>query len=129
MTSSTFGNTTNTLPSSRPSTAGRVYDNTSGLATSTISEVMKKFKQKSNDEKLHQTWQQVEELGSYNPFSRPKVSKVIPLRSVFLDPEVNNFAPSKTRTELMKKIHGTVMPHPSYDIVSISQVYSMNILI
>lgn len=55
-------------------------------------------------------------LGKYNAFSRPKASMRYPLRSSLLDPEVNNYPPSKTRTELMRKIKVSTIPHPSYDI-------------
>ena len=43
-----------------------------------------------------------------------------PLRSVLLDPEANNFRPSRTRKELMKNIKDSGMPHRSYDIVSVT---------
>lgn len=55
-------------------------------------------------------------LGDYNAFSRPRPSKDLPLRSVLLDPTVNNFPKSKTRSELMMKIRVTSAPHPSYDL-------------
>jgi hypothetical protein len=44
--------------------------------------------------------------------------QVVPLRTVFLDPAVNNFPKSRTRTELMKRIKLSGEPHPSYDLVS-----------
>ena len=44
--------------------------------------------------------------------------KTTALRSVLLDPEVNNFPPSKTQSELLKKIKVSGAPHPSYDLVS-----------
>ena len=49
----------------------------------------------------------------------PMQSKTIPLRSALLDPEVNNFVPSKTRTDLMKQIRYRNVPHSSYDVVCI----------
>lgn len=52
----------------------------------------------------------------YNAFSRPQKSMKLPLRSVFLDPSVNNIPPCKTRTELMSRIKGSIHPHPSYDL-------------
>lgn len=55
-------------------------------------------------------------LGEYNEYSRPKPSLDQPLRSVFLDPKVNNIPRSKTRSELMKRIKMTGNPHGSYDI-------------
>lgn len=42
--------------------------------------------------------------------------QTIPLRTVLLDPEVNNFPRSRTRTELMKRLKASYMPHPSYDL-------------
>lgn len=42
----------------------------------------------------------------------------MPLRTVLLDPSVNNFPRSRTRTELMKRIKLSCEPHPSYDLVS-----------
>ena len=81
----------------------------------------------------------IEAMGDYNAFSRPRPSsvkiisfysirwflfdfisyciKTMPLRSVFLDPDVNNCPPSKTRTELLKRIKLTNIPHPTYDLV------------
>lgn len=41
----------------------------------------------------------------------------MPLRTVLLDPSVNNFPRSRTRTELMKRIKLSCEPHPSYDLV------------
>lgn len=60
----------------------------------------------------------IDALGPYNYFSRPRSSKEVPLRTVFLDNEVNNFPRSRTRTELMRKIRASGVPHPSYDLVS-----------
>ena len=77
------------------------------------------MKMKSQEETMRQTLQENELLGKYNMFSRTRVSQDIPLRTVFLDPKVNNFAKSKTRTELMKKINSIHIPHPSYDLVSL----------
>lgn len=90
---------------------------------------------------------EIHALGEYNAFSRPKTSSVskplflyqtfsfispynmkplhlyydtqtMPLRTVLLDPSVNNFPRSRTRTELMKRIKLSCEPHPSYDLVS-----------
>lgn len=44
--------------------------------------------------------------------------QLYPHRTVFLDPQVNNISPSKTQTELKKKMRLFSCPHPSYDIVS-----------
>ena len=43
-------------------------------------------------------------------------SLTVPLRSCLLDPEVNNFPLSKTRSELMKRIRYRSIPHSSYDV-------------
>ncbi|GMH56759.1 hypothetical protein TrRE_jg10467 [Triparma retinervis] len=59
---------------------------------------------------------EVAALDGYNPYSRPKVSNSIPLRSAFLDPRVNNIPKSKTRSELMRTIKATNIPHHSFDI-------------
>jgi hypothetical protein len=55
-------------------------------------------------------------LGSYNEFSVPRVSKNVPLRTVFLDEDVNNFPKSKTRSELIQRIKHTGLPDLSFDI-------------
>eukprot|EP01032_Pedospumella_encystans_P007996 gene7996-9531_t len=71
----------------------------------------------SNDlEKNARMTAEIHALGDYNSFSRPKSSSVLPLRTVLLDPSVNNFPRSKTRTELMKRIKLSAAPHPSYDL-------------
>jgi hypothetical protein len=57
-----------------------------------------------------------EQLGEYNEYSRPRPSTSYALRSAMLDPNVNNFKPSKTRSELMNKIKASGIPHRSYDI-------------
>jgi hypothetical protein len=59
---------------------------------------------------------EVAALEGYNPYSRPKVSSSIPLRSAFLDPRVNNIPKSKTRSELLRTIKATNIPHHSFDI-------------
>jgi len=59
---------------------------------------------------------ELEEIGEYNAYSRPRASKTIPLRSCFFDPEINNIPPSKTQSELKKKIKLSSIPHPSYDL-------------
>jgi len=81
-----------------------------------ISEVLRRLREKSDISKDAIDNREIEALGDYNAFSRPRPSKNLPLRSVLLDPTVNNFPPSKTRSELMKKIRVTSAPHPSYDL-------------
>lgn len=79
-------------------------------------EVLRRMREKSDAKKNELDEREIEALGDYNAFSRPKSSAIAPLRSVFLDPSVNNFPRSKTRTELMKRIKVTCTPHPSYDL-------------
>ena len=50
------------------------------------------------------------------PWARPRPSEKAPLKSCFLDTEVNNLPKSKTFTELRRKKRYMDMPHASYDI-------------
>lgn len=79
-------------------------------------EVLRRMREKSDVKRHERESAEIDALGDYNAFSRPRVSAVAPLRSVLLDPEVNNFPKSRTRTELMKRIRYANMPHPSYDL-------------
>lgn len=79
-------------------------------------EVLRRMREKSDLARRQQASEEIDALGDYNAFSRPRPSTVAPLRSAFLDPEVNNFPKSRTRTELMKRIRYASMPHPSYDL-------------
>eukprot|EP00606_Chrysophyceae_sp_TOSAG23-5_P000457 GSChrysophyteH2.ASY1.ANO1.716.1 assembled CDS len=81
-----------------------------------IGEVLRRLREKSDTSKNATDLREIEALGDYNAFSRPRPSKDLPLRSVLLDPSINNFPPSKTRTELLKKVRVTSAPHPSYDL-------------
>jgi len=99
--------TTNQSMNSNPSSSR------SELSTN---EVIRRLKDQINEPKKLRDTAEIMSLGDYNAFSRPRVSTTTALRSVFLDPEVNNFPPSKTRTELMKKIRVSGAPHPSYDL-------------
>ena len=49
-------------------------------------------------------------------FSRPVMSKKLPLRTLLLDPEANNMPHSRTRSEFKKKLRKVNVPHWSYDI-------------
>lgn len=69
------------------------------------------------EEKARRNDDKSKTLGVYNEYSVPRVSKNSPLRTVFLDPEVNNFPKSKTRSELMQRIKKNGLPDISYDIV------------
>lgn len=51
-----------------------------------------------------------------NQFSRPDLSKTQPLRSLLLDPDVNNIPRSATQSSLRLDRRRTNMPHISYDI-------------
>lgn len=79
-------------------------------------EVLKRLRDQVNAKRFAQDEAEINALGEYNAFSRPRASSTLPLRSVLLDPAINNFPPSKTRTELMKRIKLTAAPHPSYDL-------------
>lgn len=81
-----------------------------------VNEVLRRIKEKSEREKKAQDDKELDLMGPYNAFSRPKTSSVAPLRTVLLDPDVNNFPRSRTRTELLKRIRASYMPHPSYDL-------------
>jgi hypothetical protein len=81
-----------------------------------IGEVLRRLREKSDMTKNMSEMHEINALGDYNAFSRPRPSKDLPLRSVLLDPSVNNFPKSKTRSELLKKIRVTSAPHPSYDL-------------
>lgn len=79
-------------------------------------EVLRRMREKSEMRRRAIESAEIDALGDYNAFSRPRPSSVAPLRSVLLDPEVNNFPKSRTRSELMKRIRYANMPHPSYDL-------------
>jgi hypothetical protein len=44
------------------------------------------------------------------------ISKKYPLRSMLLDPDVCQVSRSRTRSELMKKLKSSFIPHPSFDL-------------
>lgn len=95
-------------PSSRPQTGEK-----SEISTN---EILRRMREKNDRERQLIETEEIRAMGEYNAFSRPKLSKIAPLRSVLLDPEINNFPRSKTRSELMKRIRYASMPHPSYDL-------------
>jgi hypothetical protein len=88
----------------------------SNVSDVSVGEELRRLREKSDTTKDLLDAAEIEALGDYNAFSRPRPSKDLPLRSVLLDPAVNNFPPSKTRTELLKKVRVTSAPHPSYDL-------------
>jgi hypothetical protein len=90
-----------------------------GLNASNVSlsaTLYQKRKQKLIEDKTKVNDLRSSALGGYNEFSVPRVSSKAPLRTVFLDPEVNNFPKSKTRTELLERIKKSSRPDISYDI-------------
>lgn len=102
-----------------PSSSSAQHEpNTQRTAESEIStrEVLRRMREKSDLARRKQASEEIDALGDYNAFSRPRPSNTAPLRSAFLDPEINNFPKSRTRTELMKRIRYASMPHPSYDL-------------
>lgn len=89
----------------------------SGIADSDdLQEVLRQMRDKSNVALFEKDQAEIDALGEYNEYSRPRPSITMPLRSCLLDPEVNNFPKSKTRTELMHKIRVSGGPHSSYDL-------------
>lgn len=96
-----------------PSAPSTSRTETSELSTA---EVLRRMREKSDIQRNAIDQSEIDALGPYNAFSRPLRSKTMPLRSVLLDAAVNNFPPSRTRTELMQKIKLTSAPHPSYDL-------------
>lgn len=111
-------NTQNNPEPQTSSSSARERPNTAGTRESEIStrEVLRRMREKSDLAHRAQESAEIDALGDYNAFSRPRSSAVAPLRSAFLDPEVNNFPKSRTRSELMKRIRYASMPHPSYDL-------------
>lgn len=79
-------------------------------------EVLRRMREKSDTVKAARDAAEIEALGDYNAFSRPRNSTGMPLRSVFLDPEINNFPKCRTVTELKSRIRASGTPHPSYDL-------------
>ncbi len=103
-------------PSQRDSSHDVINSSRSEASDISVGEVLRRLREKSDRTKNAIDEKEIEALGDYNAFSRPRPSKNLPLRSVFLDPSINNFPPSKTRSELIKKIRVTSAPHPSYDL-------------
>lgn len=79
-------------------------------------EVLRRLGEKSDKQKQEIDQAEINALGEYNAFSRPKRSMKMPLRSVFLDDSINNFPPSRTQSELLKRIKARGTPHTSYDL-------------
>ncbi len=79
--------------------------------------MLRRIREARDKEKFLKDQSEIDSLGEYNAFSRPRPSQAMPLRTTFLDTDVNNFPPSKTRTELLKRIRFKCVPHPSYDVV------------
>ena len=81
-----------------------------------INESLTRLRETKKREEFEKDQEAIRSLGDYNAFSRPRPSIGQPLRSVFLDPSINNLPLSRTRSELMKRLRATSVPHPSYDI-------------
>mmetsp|Transcript_23571 Transcript_23571/g.23765 ORF Transcript_23571/g.23765 Transcript_23571/m.23765 type:complete len:357 (+) Transcript_23571:288-1358(+) len=85
--------------------------------TSTGAAVMRQLKEKQLEMNESRYAADRDRLGPYNTFSRSVPSRTTaPLRTVLLDPEVNNIVPSKTRTQLLERVRGRCAPHDSYDV-------------
>mmetsp|Transcript_2605 Transcript_2605/g.4744 ORF Transcript_2605/g.4744 Transcript_2605/m.4744 type:complete len:399 (-) Transcript_2605:260-1456(-) len=79
-------------------------------------EIIQRLRDRGNQEEKAMADLKALEESEYNDFSRPRPSTLYPHRTVFLDPKINNISPSKTQTELKKKMKNFSIPHPSYDI-------------
>lgn len=88
----------------------------SGASNLSTGEVLRRMREKSDKVKAALESAQIEALGEYNPFSRPRYSEKMPLRSVLLDPDINNFPKARTASELRLNIRKSGVPHPSYDL-------------
>ena len=105
-------------PTSRTS---MIYETTKSgrnfkYSTSELKEVFKQKRLGGSSTESGGESNQKEYLPSGVEFSRPTTSKTIPLRSMFLDPDVTSFPKSKTRTELMKRVRDRNFAHDTYDL-------------
>lgn len=62
-----------------------------------MNEVLRRIREKADVALQAEEDRNLELLGPYNAFSRPKTSTIAPLRTVLLDPGINNFPRSRTR--------------------------------
>ena len=58
---------------------------------------MRRLREEKEKALTQKAQSEIDALGDYNAFSRPRPSQTAPLRSCLLDPEINNFPLSKTR--------------------------------
>jgi len=79
-------------------------------------QMMNSIKAKKLAEREADDHAELQTLGTYNSHSRPIISSIAPLRSVLLDPEVNNIPPSKMKSELSTKLKLACSPHRSFDV-------------
>ena len=112
--------TVSSIPKPTPRTS-LVYETTKSgrhfkYSTSELKEMFKERRLGGSSLESSRESNQKEYLPSGIQFSRPTTSKIIPLRSMFLDPSVNSFPGSKTRTELMKRVRDRNFAHDSYDL-------------
>lgn len=82
----------------------------------TSEEVMRRLTEKAHDAERAKERELLAELPEYNEYSRPRPSREFPLRTVLLDPKVNNIPKSHTRSEFLRKVKYGADPHPSYDV-------------
>ena len=99
---------------SRPGTTGNEAASSTGFTDP--EEFLAKIRAHKAADAKAKAKHEVDALQGYNQYSRPKVSSTIPLRSAFLDPRVNNIPKSNTRSDLLRKIKATNIPHHSFDI-------------
>mmetsp|Transcript_12890 Transcript_12890/g.19381 ORF Transcript_12890/g.19381 Transcript_12890/m.19381 type:complete len:345 (+) Transcript_12890:113-1147(+) len=93
--------------------SGRIDTPLSDIPTE---EILLRMQEKHAESKRQAVKKEVLSLGKYNAYSRPRSSLEVPLRSVLMDPSVNNIPPSKTRSEMLRKRRENCVPHASFDI-------------
>lgn len=103
-------------PQRNASTSDSFSASSASLDTSILPASMVQKRKQMQAEKMRINDERSKALGEYNEYSVPRPSKNSPLRTVFLDPEVNNFPRSRTRSELIERIRKNGLPDSSYDI-------------
>lgn len=121
------------------SNIGTARSNKSEESAISTNELLRRLREEKEKTLTQKAQSEIDALGDYNAFSRPRPSRTAPLRSCLLDPKVNNFPLSKNRyiskchfagfllefvnlllhsrrSELMKRIRYRSIPHPSYDV-------------
>ena len=80
---------------------GTARSDKSGESAISTNEVLRRLREEKDKALTRKAQSEIDALGDYNAFSRPRPSQTAPLRSCLLDPEVNNFPLSKTRCKVL----------------------------